>query len=256
MKFNSLQILTTNCLPSALLVEMSVAELRPMLFDLSECGRPGLLQAASERGKTKPGKRGGPGGGPAPRRHGWSSVPLNRSLFKLDQGGQGGANLTTGAGIYIGSGGAADLRSRGCRGMGEAAPTGWLGVGRPVGPPVPWPRAMHRALPAPGRVSSSPTSRGVPSAVVGALDAGGVPGSGPAGSGWGTLLVRASTSMIRLLGRVDRASHSSPAVLSSRPFTVSVDPRAKSKGRRRPCAAICSRRRRPRQSLLVAASAA
>ena len=29
--------------------------------------------------------------------------------------------------------------------MGEAAPTGWLGVGWPVGPPVPWPRAMHRA---------------------------------------------------------------------------------------------------------------
>ena len=67
--------------------------------------------------------------------------------------------------------------------MGEAAPTGWLGVGRPVGPPVPWPRDMHRALPAPGRVSSSPTSRGVPSTVFGALDAGGVPGSGPAGSG-------------------------------------------------------------------------
>ena len=54
--------------------------------------------------------------------------------------------------------------------MVEAAPTGWLGVGRPVGPPEPWPRAMHRALPAPGRVSSSPTSRGVPSTVVGALD--------------------------------------------------------------------------------------
>ena len=31
------------------------------------------------------------------------------------------------------------MRCRGCRGMGEAASTGWLGVGRPVGPPVPWP---------------------------------------------------------------------------------------------------------------------
>ena len=97
--------------------------------------------------------------------------------------------------------------------MVEAAPTGWLGVGRPVGPPVPWPRAMHRALPAPGRGFGSPTPRGVPSTVFGALDAGAAPRLGPAGSGWGTLLVRASTSMIRLLGRVDRASHRSPAVL-------------------------------------------
>ena len=77
--------------------------------------------------------------------------------------------------------------------MGEAAPTGWLGVGRPVGPPVPWPRAMHRALPAPGRVSSSPTSRGVRRTFVGSLDAGTVPRSGPAGSGWRTPLVRART---------------------------------------------------------------
>ena len=36
--------------------------------------------------------------------------------------------------------------------MGEAAPTGWSGVGLPVGPPVPWPRDMHRALPALGLV--------------------------------------------------------------------------------------------------------
>ena len=50
-----------------------------MLFDLSECGRPGLLKAASERGKTKTGKR----GGPAPRRHGWSSVPLNKAFFTI-----------------------------------------------------------------------------------------------------------------------------------------------------------------------------
>ena len=56
---------------------------RPSVFDLSECGRPGLLKAASERGKTKTGKRGGPGGGPAPRRHGWSSVPLNKAFFTI-----------------------------------------------------------------------------------------------------------------------------------------------------------------------------
>ena len=75
--------------------------------------------------------------------------------------------------------------------MGEAAPTGWLGVGRPYGPPVPWPRAKHRALPAPGRGFGSPTPRGVRRTVFGALDAGPGPRSGPAGSGWGTLLVRA-----------------------------------------------------------------
>ena len=68
--------------------------------------------------------------------------------------------------------------------MGEAAPTGWLGVGRPVGPPVPWPRDMRRALPAPCRVSSSPASWVLPSTVVGALDAGTVPRSGPARSGF------------------------------------------------------------------------
>ena len=67
--------------------------------------------------------------------------------------------------------------------MVEAAPTGWLGVGRPVGPPVPWPRAMHRALPAAGRVSTSSTSRVLQSTVVGALDAGTVPRSDPAGRG-------------------------------------------------------------------------
>ena len=77
--------------------------------------------------------------------------------------------------------------------MGEAAPTGWLGVGRPVGPPVPCPRAKHRALPAPGRGFGSPTSRGVPSTVFGSLDAGAAPRFGPAGSGWGTPLVRART---------------------------------------------------------------
>ena len=74
--------------------------------------------------------------------------------------------------------------------MGEAAPTGWLGVGRPVGPPVPWPRDMHRALPAPGRVSSSPTSRVLPSTVVGALDAGTVPGFGPNRRGRGNIFFR------------------------------------------------------------------
>ena len=73
--------------------------------------------------------------------------------------------------------------------MGEAAPTGWLGVGRPYGPPVPWPRAKHRALPAPGRGFGSPTPRGVPSTVFGALDAGAAPRSAPAGSGWGALFV-------------------------------------------------------------------
>ena len=74
--------------------------------------------------------------------------------------------------------------------MGEAAPTGWLGVGRPVGPPVPWPRDMHRALPAPGRVSSSPASRVLPSTVVGALGAGAAPRSGPAGRGPGNIFFR------------------------------------------------------------------
>ena len=74
--------------------------------------------------------------------------------------------------------------------MGGGAPTGWLGVGRPVGPPVPWPRDMHRALPAPGRVSSSPASRVVPSTVVGALGAGAAPRSGPADSGPGNIFFR------------------------------------------------------------------
>ena len=77
--------------------------------------------------------------------------------------------------------------------MVEAAPTGWLGVGRPIRPPVPWPPDMRRALPAPGRVSSSPTSRGAPSTVFGSLDAGAAPRFGPAGSGWRTPLVRART---------------------------------------------------------------
>ena len=80
--------------------------------------------------------------------------------------------------------------------MGEAAPTGWLGVGRPVGLLVPWPRDMHRALPAPGRVSSSPTSRVVPSTVVGALGAGTVPRSGPAGRGPGTTFFSTRTSIL------------------------------------------------------------
>ena len=74
--------------------------------------------------------------------------------------------------------------------MGEAAPTGWLGVGRPVGPPVPWPRDMHRALPAPGRVSSSSTSRVVQSTVVGALDAAPGARSSPAGRGQCTTFFR------------------------------------------------------------------
>ena len=74
--------------------------------------------------------------------------------------------------------------------MGEAAPTGWLGVGRPVGPPVPWPRDMHRALPAPGRGFGSPTPRGVPSTVFGALDAGAAPRSDPAGRGPGITFFR------------------------------------------------------------------
>ena len=102
--------------------------------------------------------------------------------------------------------------------MGEAAPapgphTCWLGVGRPVGPPVPWPRDMHRALPAPGRGFGSPTSRGVLSTFFGALDRAPGARSGPAGRGRCTTFFRATTSMIRLLGRVDRASHRSPAVL-------------------------------------------
>ena len=80
--------------------------------------------------------------------------------------------------------------------MGGGAPTGWLGVGRPVGPPVPWPRDMHRALPAPGRVSSSPASRVVPSTVVGALGAGTVPRSGPAGRGPGTTFFSTRTSIL------------------------------------------------------------
>ena len=63
--------------------------------------------------------------------------------------------------------------------MVEAAPTGWLGVGRPVGPPVPWPRDMRRALPAPCRVSSSSTSRGVRRPKPGGIDAGPDPGSDP-----------------------------------------------------------------------------
>ena len=74
--------------------------------------------------------------------------------------------------------------------MGEAAPTGWLGVGRPVGPPVPWPRDMHRALPAPGRVSSSSTSRVLPSTAVGALDAAPGARSSPADSGPGNIFFR------------------------------------------------------------------
>ena len=90
-------------------------------------------------------------------------------------------------------------------------------------------------MPAPGRGFGSPTPRGVPRTVFGALDAGGPPGLGPAGSGWGTLLVRAPTSMIRLLGRVDRASHRSPAVLLVEALQVSVDPRAKSKARDAKC---------------------
>ena len=53
----------------------------PIVFYLSVSAGPGLLKTASERGKTKTGKRGGPGGGPAPRRHGWSSVPLNKAFF-------------------------------------------------------------------------------------------------------------------------------------------------------------------------------
>ena len=80
--------------------------------------------------------------------------------------------------------------------MVEAAPTGWLGVGRPVGPPVPWPRAMHRALPAPGRVSSSLTSRGVRRPKLGGIDAGTVPGSGPTLQRKRTPLVRATTSIL------------------------------------------------------------
>ena len=55
----------------------------PSVFDLSESAGPGLLKAASERGKTKTGKRPPPGGGPAPRRHGWSSVPLNKAFFTI-----------------------------------------------------------------------------------------------------------------------------------------------------------------------------
>ena len=74
---------------SPMVASSAVVQDGPMLFDLSESARPGLLKAASERGKTKTGKRGPPGGGPAPRRHGWSSVPLNRAFFKLDQGGGG-----------------------------------------------------------------------------------------------------------------------------------------------------------------------
>jgi len=93
--------------------------------------------------------------------------------------------------------------------MVEAAPTGWLGVGRPVGPPVPWPRDMHRALPAPGRVSSSPTSRGVRRPKLGGIDAGGPPGSGPALQRKRTPLVRATTSILLLEGILPKNSPSS-----------------------------------------------
>ena len=41
-----------------------------MLFDLSFSGRPGLLKAASERGKTKNRKTGPPRGGPSPKEAG------------------------------------------------------------------------------------------------------------------------------------------------------------------------------------------
>ena len=53
-------------------------------------GGPASSRLRASEGKQKTGKRAPPGGGPAPRRHGWSSVPLNRAFFKLDQGGQGG----------------------------------------------------------------------------------------------------------------------------------------------------------------------
>ena len=75
--------------------------------------------------------------------------------------------------------------------MGEAAPTGWLGVGRPVGPPVPWPRDMHRALPAPGRGFGPSTPRGVRSMVLVPLDAEAAPHFGHAKRGWRTPLFSA-----------------------------------------------------------------
>ena len=45
------------------------------------------------------------------------------------------------------------MRCRGCRGMGEAAPTGWLGVGRPVSPPVPGRHKRGHLPPIGGQVS-------------------------------------------------------------------------------------------------------
>ena len=115
------------------------------------------------------------------------------------------------------------MRSRGCRGMGEAAPTGWLGVGRPVGPPVPWPRDMQRALPAPGRVSRSPTSRGVPRAKPGGIDAGPGPGSGPAFFAEGTPLVRARTDDPAEKASCPKTAHLSISLREAAGVCISLD---------------------------------
>ena len=44
---------------------------------------PASSRLRASEGKQKTGKRGPPGGGPAPRRHGWSSVPLNKAFFTI-----------------------------------------------------------------------------------------------------------------------------------------------------------------------------
>ena len=107
--------------------------------------------------------------------------------------------------------------------MGGGAPTGWLGVGRPVGPPVPWPRDMHRALPAPGRVSSSSTSRVLPSTVVGALGAGTVPRSGPAGRGPGTTFFSTRTSILLSEAYAPNIAHLAISLREAAGVWISLD---------------------------------